>query len=330
MIFTDTEIIRLIKQNSKEPDDLKHESIAINKDPVKPLLFTAFEGKEALAYKTRQLNSFTTAGKRIVAKHEYANTKSSKFNNDDMWDVDVKSSSGVFDSQGQFISTTENKDPRKGIKKDNKNDTLINEIPDKFLNYDNFIENDEVEEIFWLIKSVSENKPKIEGPFSTDEIKSLDLAGKFIKRTIDKKFVEIDKVQISDNFFENFDSERINEEIKNKEGSKEEIDQALKELKITDNSDCVKKLKEDTVEDNKDWHLNCEKTLKLLKRRKCDLDLLTIEKEIKGLTKKDAKVKLSKISNLSEIDSLDVLNLLVSEAKKVILSDVDKDGFMKN
>lgn len=322
MKYTDTEIIHLIKQSSVQPADLSPNNIILRKEATKPVLFSAFEGKEALAYKEKQLNCFVSSRKSAGRNDDKGGYRSEKSY---MWDVDVGNLSGVFDSQGQFIATTES-DSGIGKEEDECVDNNNKKVQGDILNHDNFEDNNFIDEVYWIIKS-GYDSTITEGPFTTDEIKKLDLTGKFIKRTVDKKFVEIDKVEVSGDFYETFDAERITEEIKNRENVVNK-EQSINPIGPSDTE--ISKKNDHLIQyDDENWFLNCTKTSKLLKRRKCDMDLQTIEKEIRGLTKKDAKIKLAKITNLSEIDALDVLNLLVVEAKKEILSDVDRDGFMK-
>ncbi|KAF7683515.1 hypothetical protein TCON_1269 [Astathelohania contejeani] len=287
--------MKILKTRSSKPEDLGDGQTLLKAESNTPLVLQDLSPAEKLAYEEKK-----------IGLHNMYTRKTGKIDQP-LWDVDTsESAEGYFDSRGNFIMGST------AIKK------VRNPMP------------------FWLIKGEG---VELHGPFSNYEMhvkdKNGELEGKSIKLESNKYFIVFDELKKSftNPFEKNLDLSDFFREHERRESQKikksdDFYDEDLKIEESTKPKVNIPENRELTEKEIKDVLLRCTKCIKFLERRKATVDLVTIERKVRGLSKAKALKALDKLTGMNKLDNADFVDLLIKESKLKIFKDVDKDGFM--
>jgi hypothetical protein len=297
------QVRRILEAEGVRPDDLVDDPTLLGECSNTPHMLTELSFKERLAYEEKRLNSTPYPVKRSFRPRRIEELEDS--NDDTVWNVDLnEGSEGYFDSKGKFIMK------RCALEEDKK------------------------AEVFWLIKGKGNN---IAGPFKSEEMMKKHINGELknsrIKRETDDIFIGFSNLAAKfenpflsglglDEVFKEFSKVEIERKRKDPVNgpphpSKDKPKEKIKKKEFVDNKMEIEKVLK-----------NCHKSMGFLGRRRCAVNLETIEEHIKGMDRAGALSYLDKVTGMSKPDNIDFLDLFITESKIKICKDVDADGFV--
>lgn len=330
MKYSFEEAVTIIKNNYVKPDDIQTNNPNFGSENI-PISFQPFTEHETQAYNDKNINSylFDKSKSQFAGNTQNASSKNTKLK---------------FTKQGRFIHEGKDCDEVTDIKstnisakntKKNKNNTQFNK-KGQFKNIELPVEQKKKNVVKPIILWIFKTKDGLLGPYDELETKkfieeNIDVIT-HLKRNSDSCYVPINKIK-NKNYFKDDVFDEIIEEVE------EEIllNKKINEMKLKEsqkNNEEIKKEKKEvekrelTDEERKEKIEGCVRTRKYMDRIKCNLTLLELESNIRGLSFSKANIKVRKLTKLDVILVNEMLKLFLKEVKIKICSNVDEKGFI--